>query len=111
MKRRYLYALMYSVPALVLSAVVMVVVTVAVAGILWIFVLGDNPWPSSINRYSPIFMFVVLATVWLMLLRLAYDWGRRQEAQPSLNMKHVYSAFGSTAILILAIVLQYRGVR
>lgn len=105
MKRRYLYALMFSVPAFIFSAVFMVVVTAAIGGVLWIFVYGDNPWPSFVDRYSPVFMVAVLATVWLILLRAAFAWGKRQEALPSLNIKHLYWAAGSTAALVLAVLL------
>lgn len=105
MKRRYLYPLMYSVPAFILSAIIMVVVTAAIGGALWIFVYGDNPWPSFVELYSPIFMFTVLATVWLVLLSAAFTWGKRQEANPSLNMKHLYLAAGSTVALMLLVFL------
>lgn len=105
MKRRYLYALMYSVPAFIFSVVFMVVVTAAIGGVLWIFIYGDNPWPSFIDRYSPIFMIAVLATAWLILLWAAFAWGKRQEALPSLNMKHLYLAAGSTAALVLAVLI------
>ena len=105
MKRRYLYALMYSVPAFIFSTVFMVVVTAAIGGVLWIFVYGDNPWPSFVDRYSPIFMITVLGAAWLTLLWAAFTWGKRQEAYPSLNMKHLYFAAGSTAALVLAVFL------
>lgn len=105
MKRRYLYALMYSVPAFIFSVVFMVVITAAIAGVLWLFVFGDNPWPTFVDRYSPIFMVGGLATVWLTLLWGAFTWGKRQEAYSSLNMKHVYLAAGSTATLVLSIFL------
>lgn len=105
MRRRYLYALMYSVPAFVFSAVFTVVVTAVIAGMLWIFFFGDNPWPSLINRYSPALMAAVFAVAWLILLWAAFTWGKRQEACPSLNMKHLYMAAGATAALALGIFL------
>lgn len=103
MKRRYLYTLMYSVPAFVAAVVFMVVTTAAIGGVLWIFVYGDKPWPSFLNRYSPLFMATVLVAAWLMLLWTAFRWGRRQEAHASFNMTHLYLAIGSTLALVLAI--------
>lgn len=110
MKRRYLYALLYAVPAFIVAAIVTVVVTVAIAGVLWIFVYGDNPWPSFVDRYSPMFIVAVLATTWLVLLAAVLAWGRRQEARASLDRKHVYFAAGATLSLVLLVLVQQRSV-
>ena len=110
MKRRYLYALMYAVPTLLLSAIFMVVVTGAVAGALWLFVYGDDPWPSFVDRYAPMFMLTVLMSVWLTLLSAAFAWGKRQESEASFNMKTIYFSAGSTAALVLVVFLHQQGV-
>jgi hypothetical protein len=105
MKRRYLYPLMYSVPALVVSAIFTAVLTGAVWGLLWLFVFGDDTWPPFVERSAPILMFVVLATGWVWLLWAAYAWGKRQEIHVRLNMAHAYLAAGSTAALVLLVFL------
>lgn len=110
MKRRYVYALIYAVPAFIVAAIVTVVVTVAIAGILWLFVYGDHPWPSFVDRYSPIFIVAVLATTWLALLSAVLAWGKRQEARASFDMKHVYFAAGATLSLVLLVLVQQRSV-
>jgi len=110
MKQRYLYVLMYAVPALIFSAIFMVVVTGAIAGAVWIFVYGDNPWPSFVYRYSPIFMAAVLAIVWLTLLSAAFTLGKRHESHASFNMKHAYFSAGSTAALVLLVFLNQQSV-
>lgn len=103
-------ALLYAVPAFILAAIVTVVVTVAIGGVLWIFVYGDSPWPSFVDRYSPLFIVAVLATTWLALLSAVIAWGKRQEARASLDMKHVYFAAGATLSLVLLVLVQQRSV-
>jgi hypothetical protein len=44
MRRRYLYVLMFSVPALLASLMMSVAVLGTAAGVLWLFVYGDDPW-------------------------------------------------------------------
>jgi hypothetical protein len=105
MKRRYLYALLYSVPALMLAAVLTAVLVGATWGVLWLFVFGDDPWPPLVDRLAPVLMFAVLATAWGLLLSAAYRWGKRQEVHADLNKKHVYLAAGSAAALVLLVTL------
>ena len=43
MKRRYLYSILVCVPGPVVSLIITLVVFGAAAGVLWIFIFGDNP--------------------------------------------------------------------
>ena len=110
MKRRYLYVLVYAVPTFILSLIVTVIATAAIAGVLWLFVYGDDPWPSHVDRYSAALIIAFFAAVWLALLSLVFAWGKRQEFRAAFNPKHVYLAAGSTLALVGLIGLHQLGV-
>jgi hypothetical protein len=106
MKRRYVYVLLFGVPALLAALVVSLLLFAAAAGALWIFVLGDNPWPASAGNVLMGLLVLACAALWLGLLALAYATGKQQEAQPALNPRHVLAAVGTTALLVLLVVAQ-----
>jgi hypothetical protein len=110
MKRRHLYPLMYALPVFVFSVILMVVATAGLAGVLWIFVYGDNPWPAYLDQLAPIFMGTVFLGTWLGLIWTAYRWGQRQESLPFFNKKHAYVAIGATVALALAVFSHQRSV-
>jgi len=103
LKRRYLYVLLFSVPIVLASAVISFAVFGAAAGVLWLFVAGDSPWPSSANTSLVALFVLAFAASSLALTSRAYAVGRREEAQASLNAKHALAAVGATALLLLAV--------
>lgn len=105
MKRRYLYMLMFSVPAFLFSAIFTVVLIAATTGVLWIFVFGDNEWPSFVNSAMSALMFVVFGLACLALLSAAHIWGKREETSAVLNKSHVFAAAGSSIGLVLLALL------
>ena len=46
-KRRYLYVLLFAAPTFLLALIAGAMLLGAAAGALWLFVLGDDPWPSE----------------------------------------------------------------
>ncbi len=79
-------------------------------GVLWIFVLGDNPWPTWVENTLPLFFGAVFVVVWLGLLAAGYIIGKRQEAQPALNKMHVLVSAAVTIVCILFILAYQLGV-
>lgn len=53
MKQRYLYVLLFSVPALLAAALIALFLFGVAAGALWIFVYGDTSWPASAGKVLP----------------------------------------------------------
>jgi hypothetical protein len=103
MQRRYLYILMFSVPALLASLMISVAVLGTAAGVLWLLVYGDDPWPARVNT-ALIALFAFTCVVALLgCLYVAYATGRKQEASPALNGKHVAVAAGATVVLVALI--------
>jgi uncharacterized membrane protein YhaH (DUF805 family) len=102
-KRRYLYVVLFSVPIVLGAAVLAFAVFGAAAGVLWLFVAGDNPWPSSANTLLVAVFVLTFAALALAFTSRAYTVGRREEAHASLNATHAWAAVGATALLILAV--------
>jgi len=110
MKRRYLYVLLFGVPALLAAIIISLLLFGAAAGILWIFVLGDNPWPSTAGNMLTVMLVLTCMTLWVALLSAAYAAGKKQEAQVSLNARQVMASVGATALLVLLAVSHQWGV-
>ncbi|MCM2264357.1 MAG: hypothetical protein NDI73_04100 [Desulfuromonadales bacterium] len=104
MKKRYLYVLLFGLPALLVAVIIATLLFGAAAGILWIFVFGDNPWPASAGTMLTTVLVSACITLWVGLLSAAYRFGIKQEEQASLNTRHVWAAVGGTVLLVLLVV-------
>lgn len=96
--------LLFAAPALLASIIVSVILFGAAAGVLWLFVLGDMRWPSSVDRTLSVLFVLVCATLWLAFLALAYRAGKGQEANTAIGTKPLTVAVSATALLALLIV-------
>jgi len=76
----------------------------AAAGVLWIFVFGDNPWSSYVSTLLTALLVLAVATLWIALMSAAYVVGKKQEEHAVLNAKHVMAAAAATALLMLLVV-------
>lgn len=109
MRRRHLYPLLFALPALLAAGGLALIAFAATAGILWLFVFGDSPWPETATTLLGTVFFGAGLTLWLALLAAAYVFGKRQEAQPAFNRRHLLAAVGITALLaLLALAQQWR---
>lgn len=105
MKRRYLYLLLFSVPIvpIVLAAIVAAfAVFGATAGLVWLFVAGDNAWPESLDYFLLALFGLVFIASSSAMSYYAYALGKQQETSPFLNTRHLWAAAGATTLLILA---------
>jgi hypothetical protein len=99
MQRRWLYVIVFSLPALVASIIASFVVFGAAAGFLWLFVFGDNSWPTAAST-TLVALFAVTCIVFCAgLLAVAYAAGRSKEGRASGNGKAVAISAGATALL------------
>ncbi|MHB8881194.1 MAG: hypothetical protein ACYC69_06745 [Thermodesulfovibrionales bacterium] len=105
MKRRYVYAALFGLPALLASLIISILLFGAAAGILWIFIYGDNPWPASAGSMLTAVFALACITLWAAFMYAAYLAGKKQEGRGTLNMKHMMVSAGITALLILLIIL------
>lgn len=80
MKARYSYPLLFLLPSLMVALLVAVVVVGAGAGVLWIFVYGDNTWPEVANTALTTLAVVAAAATLASLLYAGYAYGKRRES-------------------------------
>jgi hypothetical protein len=104
MKRRYLYVLVFAVPSLLVATVAGALAAGLAAGVFWIFVFGDSPWPSWTGGAIAGTALLVALVLWLAQLTVAFSVGRNEEGQPEFNRRHAAIAVGSTLALTVLIV-------
>ena len=108
-KRRYLYVLIFAAPTFLISVIAGGMLLGAVAGALWLFVFGDDPWPTAADTLLTSVFVLSCVTFWIAQLSIAYAVGKREEAKPALNRTHVLLSVGSTVVLAVLIALRLSG--
>ncbi len=106
MKRRYLYAILFGVPGLLVALITAFVVAAAATGALWLFVFGDNPWPPAAGRLIGVLFAMAFLAVWLASLIIGYGMGKQLEHDPASHREHIVISVGVTVAFILIIVAQ-----
>jgi hypothetical protein len=110
-RRRHAYVLIFAIPTVLAAAVGAALVTGAVAGSLWLYVFGDNPWPAAAQTGLAVTFVAATAIFGAALLTLAYRVGAREESRAALNKAHVGIAIGATALLAIFIGMRATGTR
>lgn len=110
MKRRFQYLLLFGLPALLMAGMAALLLVGAAAGVLWLFVFGDNPWPAAAEKVLGAGFFIAWLALWLVLLVLAFAAGKRQEASPRSMRGPVMLALGTLALVVFVAVLHQRSV-
>ena len=103
MKARYAYPLLFLAPSAMAGVIVAAFVAAAGAGILWIFVYGDNPWPPSANTALMGLAMLVGLFVLAALIALAHRVGKARESRGGLHKSHVLLALGLSVGLPLLV--------
>jgi hypothetical protein len=99
MRRRHLYVLLFALPTFLLALVAGGMLLGAAAGLLWLFVFGDDPWPSAADTLLTTIFIVATLALWIAQLAVAYAVGRREEGRHALNRSHVLASVGATIVL------------
>ena len=110
MKKRHTYVLFFAIPAFLASLIVAGLVLGAGAGALWLFVFGDNPWPSAAGNALAVGFILAFAACWIGLLSAAYAAGKKHEDSPGFDARVVWASSGATALLVLLVVAHQRSV-
>ena len=105
MKKRYFYALLFGIPGFFVALIAAFVAFGIGAGVLWIFVFGDNPWPPAVDSILPVMALVVFVAAWAAITIFGYFYGRGMEDVAGLNKAHVLISVGATIAPIAVIVL------
>lgn len=77
------------------------------AGILWVFVYGDNTWPAAANHALMAFTSLIFFTTLAGILLASYSFGKRREASGGLSRWHIALAIG-ISILLPSVVLVHQ---
>jgi hypothetical protein len=105
MKKRYLYSLLFGVPGLFVAGGISVLALGALTGMLWLFVLGDNPWPARAEFLLSAVFVVICLILWTGMVIVGYRVGRWLESDPIVNRTHVLLSAGLTILFILGMVV------
>ena len=106
MKKRYLYALLFGLPGLFIAGIISIFVFAGLTGILWLYVFGDNPWPSYTEAVLSSLFVVSVLIIWFVSLALGYWIGKSLEKDPAVNRTHILISAGLTLLFSLLIAIQ-----
>lgn len=106
MKKRYLYAFLFGIPGLFVAGIVAIFLFGAFAGLLWLYVFGDNPWPSFIEPLTTIAFVLTVLVLWAASIVLGFMVGKRLEKVALVNRNHVLLSAGLTGMFLLLILFQ-----
>lgn len=107
MKTRYSYPLLFLLPSVMVAFLVAFVVVVAGAGVLWIFVYGDDPWPESSGTALMSLAVIASAATLASLMFASYSYGKSREPSGGMAGRHVACGVG-ISILLPALVLLHQ---
>jgi len=105
MKKRYLYSLLFGIPGFIISMVISFIIFGSLAGVLWIYVFGDSPWPSLSEIILPTIFILCFLILWIITLVIGFMTGKRLEKNSTLSKKHILVSIGATILPVLCIVL------
>jgi hypothetical protein len=105
MRKRYQYALLFGIPGLFVAGIISILVFGAFAGVLWMYVYGDNPWPASAETIISTLFVLMFLVLWMGFSLVGYGIGRKLEKDPTLNRNHVLVSTGLTLMFLLLMVL------
>lgn len=106
MKKRYLYTVLWGVPGLLIAGIGTTVLIGMLLGVLWLYIFGDNPRPSSIDFVVMILGICTFLGLWIGLMVQGYRIGKRLESEPGMNRKHILLSAGFTLCCMLYIFIQ-----
>ena len=106
MKKRYVYALLFGMPGIFIAGLIAILMFAGLTGLLWIYVLGDDPWPLYAQQFLSALFVITVLVLWIASIILGYLVGRRLEKDPILNKTHVWLSVGLTLAFILLMILQ-----
>lgn len=105
MKKRTIYTLLFLVPGLFVSLLITFSVFAGVYGALWLFVFGDNTWPDWTTRVAPALMLVVFSSIWIGAIVTGFLVGKKMEAAPGFDIRHLWISLGATLLPIVIMLL------
>lgn len=100
MRKRFIYTLLFLVPGLFVSLLVTFAVFAAAYGALWLYVFGDSTWPAWTGQVMPVLMVMVFFSLWVIAMVAGYVVGKKLEAAPGFDVRHVWLSLAATLLPI-----------
>jgi len=100
MRKRFIYTLLFLVPGLFISLLVTFTVFGATYGALWLFVFGDSTWPAWTRQVIPVLMLMLFFSLWVICMAAGYVVGKKLEAAPGFEVRHVWFSLAATLLPI-----------
>lgn len=107
MKARFSYPLLFLLPIAMAAGIAAVAAAGATAGILWLFVYGDDPWPRAAEVVVAAVAAVASLVTMGALVLASYSFGKQREAAGGPSWRHVVTS-GGISIALLAMVLLHQ---
>ena len=105
MKKRFLYVLLFGIPGILWSLLVAAIIFGVLSGFFWLFVYGDSAWPQAAGRMLSVAFLLVFVTACVAFMVAGYVFGKKLEAQPGFNRKHVVLSIGATVLPVALVIL------
>ena len=87
LKIRHLYLIVSLLWALILGPTAGLIVFGTSAGIVWLYVFGDNPWPTATDWILPFLGIAGAVMTAIAVIWIGYQRGKQREASPRANPK------------------------
>ena len=105
MRKRFAYAFLFGVPGFFFAIVVSFFYSGALFGLAWIFVFGDNPWPSWAQKVFPLLFIFTFLSLFLGSVSVGYRYGKKRESAAALDRMDLLISCGTTVALVFSIIL------
>lgn len=106
MRKKYLYAILFGIPGLVVAFLCAFFATGFSGGILWLFVFGDTTWPHWTENILRAIFLTIFIIVWATSLALGYKYGKSLSGSGKNGLRDLIYSIGIT-LLILSVTLAY----
>jgi hypothetical protein len=104
MRKRFIYAVLFGLPALPLALIAALAAFAAAYGFAWLFVFGDDPWPATLGAPLILLFACTFVTIWVGAIAAGFVIGKRFEGDRCLPFGHLLTSLAATLVPLLVIV-------
>jgi len=105
MRKPSLYAMLFGIPGFFIALAAALAVTGAAAGLFWMVLFGDEPWPGAADDSLVLLFGYVFLLVWGTAIVAGYLTGRKLDPDSAVDRKHVLLSAGLTLAPFLIMLL------
>ena len=108
MKKRYIYLILFAVPGLLVSGIIVAGIVGTMFGFFWLFVFGDGSWPDWdwVSAAASALFIAIFLVSYAIILIMGYGFGKRMESGEAVSKKHILISIGVTIAIIAFILLR-----